>query len=80
MSVESERGRETVFETKLNPRVSAADRAWHKHSLDLSRFAGQTIRLVLQTNVARRRSGEYAWAGWANPRIVHNVPARRGRH
>ena len=76
MSIELNGEREHVFETKLNPRSSADDRRWQHRSLNLSRFAGERIRLVLRTSVARGRSSEYAWAGWANPRIVHTVQAR----
>src|ERR1700741_145081 len=39
----------------------------------------------MRTEVGWRRSTEYAWAGWANPRIVHDVetsasPRRQDRH
>lgn len=85
ISIESAARREIVFDAKLRPRTRKSDRGWQKHELDLERFAGQSIRVILQTSVAWRRSTEYAWAGWANPRIVHavskSVPvARRDSH
>jgi hypothetical protein len=85
ISIESAAGGEIVFESNLQPRRHKSDRGWQKHELDLERFAGQSIRIILQTSVAWRRSTEYAWAGWANPRIVHivskTVPvARRDDH
>lgn len=79
ISLEGERGLEQVFETWLNPRRVLEDRAWRYHNLDLSRFAGKTVRLILQTGVRGRRSSEYAWASWANPTLVHNPPAREPR-
>jgi hypothetical protein len=84
ISVESTSGREIVFDSKLHPRRRKSDRGWQRRELDLSRFAGQSIRIILQTRVAWRRSTEYAWAGWANPRLVHDLSvsmpvARRDR-
>lgn len=76
IKVETSNGQQTVFETKLDPRRREEDRAWQRHSLDLSRYEGQMLRIVLQTEVGWRRSTEYAWAGWANPRIDHDVAAR----
>lgn len=85
ISVESTPGREIILDAKLHPRRRKADRGWQRLEVDLSRFEGQSIRIILQTRVAWRRSTEYAWAGWANPRLVHDLwasapPARRDRH
>jgi arylsulfatase A-like enzyme len=76
IKVETSTGRKTIFETKLDPRRREEDRGWRRHSLDLSVFEGQALRVVLQTEVGWRRSTEYAWAGWANPRIDHDLAAR----
>ena len=75
----------TLLDTKLDPRRRAADRGWQQHELDLSQFAGQSIQFIFQTLVGWRRSTEYAWSGWANPRIDHEVktasaPRRRDQH
>jgi len=75
ISIESGTRREIVFEAKLQPRKRPSDRGWQKRELDLARFAGQSIRVILQTRMGWRRSNEYAWAGWANPRIVHAAGA-----
>src|SRR2546427_4940595 len=85
ISVESTPGRDLVFDAKLHPRRRKSDRGWQRCEVDLSYFEGQFIRIVLQTRVSWRRSTEHAWAGWANPRLVHDLsvsapPARRGRH
>src|ERR1700681_101115 len=85
ISIESAAGRELVFDAKLQPRTRKSDRGWQKREFDLSRFEGQSVRVILQTSVAWRRSTEYAWAGWANPRIVHSLfesapVARRDDH
>lgn len=85
IQVESTSGREIVFEAGLHPRKRKSDRGWQRRALDLSRFAGQSIRIIFQTRVPWRRSTDYAWAGWANPRLVHDLSvsmplARRDRH
>jgi len=85
ISVATTSERKVIFRATLQPRRRKADRGWHRHELDLARFQGQSIRIVLQTQVGWRRSTEYAWAGWANPRIVHELsestaPARRDPH
>jgi hypothetical protein len=77
ISIESAGKRQRVFETKLQPRTRKSDRGWQEHELDISRYAGQSIRVILRTSVAWRQSTEYAWAGWANPRIVHAVLASK---
>ena len=64
---------EILFEAKLHPRKRSADCGWHKQELDLRPFEGQFVRIILQTRVGWRRSTEYAWSGWANPVIVHDV-------
>ena len=85
VEIAAETDRKKIFETKLDPRRRQTDRTWQRHELDLSPYEGQAIRIVLQTSVGWRRSTEYAWAGWANPRIVHEVevkatPRRVDRH
>ncbi len=73
ISVNHEGSHEVLFKASLNPRSQERDRGWQRHELDLSKFSGQSIRLIFKTQVGWRRSTEYAWAGWANPRIVHEV-------
>ena len=73
VSIESDGRRRVAFRATLNPRKLESDRAWVRHKLDLAKFAGQSIKLVFTTKVGWRRSTQYAWAGWANPRIIHKV-------
>lgn len=85
ITIESTSEREVVFDAKLHPRRRKTDRGWQRQELGLSRFEGQSIRITFQTRVAWRRSTEYAWAGWANPRLVHDLSvsmpiARQDRH
>lgn len=76
VEIGTESDRKTVFAARIDPRKRQADRKWQRHELDLSAYEGQTIQIILQTSVGWRRSTEYAWAGWANPRIEHDVEAK----
>jgi hypothetical protein len=73
ISYEREGRRTRVFASTLDPRQRESDRQWQRHELDLSSLEGQSIRLVLQTSVGWRRSTAYAWAGWADPTIAHDI-------
>ncbi len=75
ISVESETGRELLFQTSLNRRDRYSDCVWQRHELDLSKYQGRSIAFVLQTWA--KRSTEYAWAAWADPQIVHEVTAKQ---
>lgn len=76
ISVESETGRELLFQTSLNRRDRYSDCVWQRHELDLSKYQGRSVVFVLQTGA--KRSTEYAWAAWANPQISHEVTAKHG--
>ncbi|HEY5838001.1 MAG TPA: sulfatase-like hydrolase/transferase, partial [Pyrinomonadaceae bacterium] len=77
ISVEAESGRELLFQTALKRRDRYSDCAWQRHELDLSKYEGRSIVLVLRTR--SKRSTEYAWAAWADPQIAHEVAAKQGR-
>lgn len=77
ITVESETGRELLFQTSLSRRERYADCAWQRHELDLTRYVGRSIVLVLQTQA--KRSTEYAWAAWADPTIAHEVTGKQSQ-
>lgn len=59
----------------LNPFLNRLDRGWQDVTIDLSGFAGKTIRLYLNTNFAPRADADPAGptpglALWGEPRIV----------
>lgn len=59
----------------LNPNVNRTDREWHDVRVDLSRFAGQTVRLFLNTNFTPPESpdpgGRSAGLGlWSDAKIT----------
>ncbi len=80
ITAQNGRRRKEIFKASLNPREVESDRGWQRHELDLSRFSGQSICLVFTTRMGWRRSTEYAWAGWANPRVVNKAAGETPIH
>ncbi|HEX2515939.1 MAG TPA: hypothetical protein VH257_14625, partial [Chloroflexota bacterium] len=64
----------TVFERALNPRARTEERQWVPVEVDLSAWAGQTVRLTLRTEP--REDLTHDWAGWGNPVLVVREQAR----
>lgn len=54
------------FYQYLNVQMENRDSKWHKYKVDLTKFSGQSIKLVLETN-----NGGPAF--WANPLITEEV-------
>jgi len=53
----------------LDPRRTAADRAWRPLSVDLSPWRGRTIRLTLRTEAGERGDAGWDWAVWRAPTL-----------
>jgi arylsulfatase A-like enzyme len=68
-------GEARVLSVALDPRRREDDRRWIDREVDLARFAGRRVRLVFRTSVPPRGDPSYAWAGWAEPRVLHEAPA-----
>ena len=58
----------TVLDRVLNPRASAEHRRFVPIVVDLSAWAGRTVRLTLATDP--RDETSFDWAGFANPAIA----------
>ncbi|CAA9270210.1 MAG: hypothetical protein AVDCRST_MAG77-3099 [uncultured Chloroflexi bacterium] len=61
-------------ERTLNPRARIEDRRWVPLALDLSPWAGQSIRLRLRTDPLE--DATFDWGGWGNPVVVVRESAR----
>jgi hypothetical protein len=74
IQAESAEGPHQAYAKHLNPYLNWTDRAWHHVDVDLSPFAGQTIRLFLNTNFTPPADHDpNATPGlglWGEPRIV----------
>lgn len=59
-----------LFSHHLDPQRRTQDRAWFDFTVDLSDFAGKTMRLELITEMKNNSESDFNTAGWANPLIV----------
>jgi hypothetical protein len=59
---------EVLFERYLSNAVE--DQHWHEQIVDLSRYAGQTVQITLETGPGPNGDFIGDWAGWGMPRIV----------
>jgi rhamnosyltransferase len=58
---------EVLWHREIGPGARGEEPRWVDVSLDLGRFAGRRVPLMLAT---RSENTDYAWAGWGAPRIV----------
>ncbi len=58
---------EPVWSREIGPGGTGQEPAWVEASVDLAAWAGRTARISL---VTRAKDTDYAWAGWAEPRVV----------
>ena len=57
-----------IFSQTIDPKNLPQDRKWHDFSLDLSAYAGQTVKVALL--VWPNQNYVFDWAAWADPAIV----------
>ncbi len=63
-----------VFERRLSPGAGGGTPAWHEVEVALVRWAGQRVRLALETTADATFDPDHGFALWANPEVV--VPSR----
>ena len=71
--VDADGAERRLFRATLDPAGKRRDRRWHNRVVKLTRWAGQTVRLRLLTALAGE-DASYAWAGWAELRVEHDLP------
>lgn len=67
ISVEVDGSVEPVYRRDVDPKRDPADRRWSDERVDLSKFMGRSVSLILETDPLRDPS--FDWAGWANLRF-----------
>jgi hypothetical protein len=67
-------GQTTVLDRAVNPRARTEERQWVPVEVDLSAWAGQTVRLTLRTEPREDLTND--WGGWGNPVVVVREEAR----
>jgi hypothetical protein len=67
-SVDIERNgtRENVFAMYLDPKNKSSDRKWFDYRIDLSKYGGSQVDLILSTSSGPRGDHSFDHAGWSN--------------
>jgi hypothetical protein len=65
---------QAALDVVINPRAYASHRKWVPVQADLTRWAGQPVRLTLRT--LPRDDASFDWAGWAYPTVYVRNTAR----
>ncbi|HUT55328.1 MAG TPA: glycosyltransferase family 2 protein [bacterium] len=60
-------GSEALWHREIGPGARGEEPRWVEASVDLARFAGKRVTVMLAT---RSENTDYGWAGWGAPRIV----------
>ncbi len=79
VSVQVNGTRETVAERYLNPIARPDERKWNAFDVDLSKYAGRQVDLILE-NAAGPAKNDYGdWCIWGDAVLVEGAPAAAGR-
>lgn len=71
--VEDTAGMHLLYSRYVDPKHHQADRYWLPVRVDLSRFVGKLVRLILVTGPGPAGDSRYDWAGWGMPRLERPV-------
>ncbi len=63
----------TLFDAYLDPKNIVSQRSAITYIVDLSRWAGETVTIILSTGCGPNDDCSYDWAGWGEPRITQPV-------
>ncbi|RTL37564.1 MAG: hypothetical protein EKK48_23020 [Candidatus Melainabacteria bacterium] len=64
-----------VFSRNIEPKRKDADRHWLSESVDLSKFAGQSIKLVFEVTPGPGTNTSGDWGGWADIQLSNSTLA-----
>ena len=56
-----------------HPKHHQQDRGWLPFSVNLGRFAGGVVRIILAASSGPAGDGRFDWAGWAEPQLQRPV-------
>ena len=62
--------KENVFSRYIDPKNIEDQRRWNDYQIDLTRWAGKSVKITLVTSCGVHSNCNFDWAGWAEPRIV----------
>jgi hypothetical protein len=61
---------EKIFSTYIDPKHNVDEQRWIPYEVDLSKYAGQDVTIIFQTNAGPIGDNRFDWAGWGNPRLL----------
>jgi len=59
-----------VFHRIIDPKNNPDDRRWFDERVDLSRFGGQTVKIIFEALPGPAGNANYDWGGWSAPVLV----------
>lgn len=65
--VEDDAGMHLLYSQYVDPKHHQADRNWLPVQVNLSRYQGELVRIILATGSGPAGDRRYDWAGWGNP-------------
>lgn len=65
--VEDDAGMHLLYSRYVDPKHHQADRNWLPVQVNLSRYQGKLVRIILATGSGPAGDRQYDWAGWGNP-------------
>jgi hypothetical protein len=71
--VEDTAGMHLLYSRYVDPKHHQQDRRWLPMRVDLSRFSGQIVRLILVTGSGPAGDRRFDWAGWGQPRLERPI-------
>ncbi|MBV9677157.1 MAG: YfhO family protein [Acidobacteriaceae bacterium] len=67
-----------VFSNYIDPKHNPSERRWMDGAVDLSKYQGQSIRLLFSTDPGPKGDSAFDWAAWSNFQL-DGGPARNNR-
>jgi len=72
--VQDQADTEVIFHKYIDPKSIPSDRRWHDETVDLSKYGGKEVQLVLSVHPGPFDDNRYDWAAWSDPRIISSAP------
>jgi hypothetical protein len=67
ITIEADKKSEVVYRKFLDPVDRPEDRKWFEESVDLSKFAGKSIKVIFETKTGPKGDGIGDWFAWSSP-------------
>jgi hypothetical protein len=62
-----------VYNRYIDPKNNLDDRRWFDETVDLSRYGGQSVEIILETLPGPNQNNNYDWSAWSNPVLIDDT-------